>query len=362
MAKQKLLIINPNQFGYATGFHYYCKYIQPYFEIDFLCFDQGLKKITEEGTIIYYQIYNRNKIIRLLYFIYFAFKLSRQKKYDVLLTTNFKFVFVLGAFCSCKKKILDIRSGNLHKNKLIRWHKNLGITLSSLFFDKVIVVSGGLAKLLKLSSLNTFIIPLGADIIDNTQKIYNKLNLIYVGSLNNRNIDKTIEGLNLFIQKYKNYKAIHYDIIGFGTKEDEETLNNVIQRNNLQDLVQFQGRKSHQELPVYFANATVGISFIPQTPYYDIQPATKLFEYALSGLINIATNTTENKLLITKDNGVLCDDNPHSFFEALEKVYHSLSNYDEYMIRSTLSGHSWKKITLETLLPVMDENIQISKD
>ncbi len=44
-----------------------------------------------------------------------------------------------------------------------------------------------------------------------------------------------------------------------------------------------------------------------QNEFYNVQPATKIFEYSMSGLITIATDTFENK--INKwDNGILCDD------------------------------------------------------
>jgi len=43
-------------------------------------------------------------------------------------------------------------------------------------------------------------------------------------------------------------------------------------------------------------------------PYYDCQPATKTFEYILSGMVCIATSTYENKKLINNINGVLCND------------------------------------------------------
>ena len=57
------------------------------------------------------------------------------------------------------------------------------------------------------------------------------------------------------------------------------------------------------------------------TKFYDIQTPTKTFEYIISGLFCIATNTTANKNLINKDNGILCDDNATSFSNALMKLY-----------------------------------------
>jgi hypothetical protein len=33
-----------------------------------------------------------------------------------------------------------------------------------------------------------------------------------------------------------------------------------------------------------------------QNEFYNVQPATKIFEYSMSGLITIATDTFENKI------------------------------------------------------------------
>lgn len=107
--------------------------------------------------------------------------------------------------------------------------------------------------------------------------------------------------------------SIKYDIIGFGRMEDEERIKNSIKENRLEKEVCFHGRRNHSELRPFFERATIGVCFIPQTSFYDIQPSTKLFEYAMSGLITIATNTLANKKYITCANGVLCNDSVADF-------------------------------------------------
>jgi hypothetical protein len=76
MKKKRLLVINPNQFGYAAGYHYYCKYLKDYFEIDFLCFDKGYPKLNENNVNVIYLGFNKNKYKRFFHFLYNAINLS----------------------------------------------------------------------------------------------------------------------------------------------------------------------------------------------------------------------------------------------------------------------------------------------
>jgi len=93
---------------------------------------------------------------------------------------------------------------------------------------------------------------------------------------------------------------------------------------------------------------------VPQTPYYDVQPPTKIFEYALSGLITIATNTAENRRFITDMNGVICEDNADSFCDAMEKVYANLDEYNDRKIRESLKEYNWEKIVKNILIPILE--------
>lgn len=354
ISDKKLLIINANQFGYSAGYHYYCRYLKKDFEIDFLCFDKGLAKVVEPGVNIIYRDFNQNKIKRLIGFIRYAIKLSRQKDYDAILCVYFKLAFLVGIMAKGQLRILDIRTGSLSDNKFNRWFHNRMILFSTLFFHKITVLSKRLANLLKLPSRKTTILPLGADILDTSPKVYDKMHLIYIGTLHKRNIDRTIDGFAGFYNKYFTKISLRYDIIGFSHKaEDMEKILQTIERHNFKGIVCFHGRKNHQELKQYLKNATIGVCFVPQTPFYDVQPSTKVLEYALSGLVTIATNTSENRPLINDRNGVICQDNADSFCRCLEKIYSNLVHYDESEIRNSQMTFRWIKIVENTLLPLL---------
>jgi len=353
ISKEKLLIINANQFGYSSGYHYYCRYLKKDFEIDFLCFDKGLAKVVEPWVNIVYRDFNQNKIGRLIGFVRCAIRLSRQKDYDAILCVYFKLAFLVGIMAKGQLRILDIRTGSLSDNKFNRWFHNRMILFSSLFFHKITILSKRLANLLKLPSRKTTILPLGADILARSPKVYDKMHLIYIGILYKRNIERTIEGFSRFYEKYSGKLSIHYDIIGFGRPEDEKKIRNAIENHNMEGVVVFHGRKNHHELKPYLQNATVGICFIPRTRYYDVQPPTKIVEYAFSGLITIATDTLENRDFINDENGLLCRDNAGSFCDALEEIFSRLEHYDEYRIRTSLSDFSWQRIIANVLVNVL---------
>jgi len=226
---------------------------------------------------------------------------------------------------------------------------------SCLFFDKITILSSSLASLLKLPSKKTLILPLGASVLDETPKRFDKIHLIYIGNLEKRHIKRTIDGFYLFHTKYAGRVSLRYDIVGFSNNmDDEENIKTSITENNLKDIVIFHGRKNHQQLKEYIQNATIGVCFVPQTPYYDVQPSTKIFEYALSGLITIATDTSENRRFISDVNGVICQDNAESFCEALETVYANMVSYSDIETRKSLSQYNWSYITKHILLPILN--------
>ncbi|OQB30075.1 MAG: Glycosyl transferases group 1 [Bacteroidetes bacterium ADurb.Bin174] len=352
--KKSLLIVNHNQFGHAAGIHHYCKYLKNDFEIDFLCFDRGLTKINESGINVIYHMPDENRAQRHLSFIFHAIIMSRQKDYNTVFCVYFRWVYLLGLFCEAREKILAIHTGSLNDNRFQRFLYNRMTLFSCLFFDKVISLSYSLANLLKLPQNKRAIVPLGANVLDDTIKQYDKMHLLYIGTLHKRQIEKTIEGFSRFHAMHGGKVSLRYDIIGFSHIEDDvDKIKDAIKKNNLSEIIKFHGRKHHQELKQYIKNATIGVCFVPQTPYYDVQPSTKIFEYALSGLITIATDTGENRKYINDVNGVICQDNENSFCAALEKVYESLGKYDDSKIRQSLSEYHWGKIVKNILLPIL---------
>ena len=102
--------------------------------------------------------------------------------------------------------------------------------------------------------------------------------------------------------------------------------------------------------------ANLGVAYVPMTPYYECQPSTKIYEYVLSGMYCIATNTYENRILIEPVNGLICDDNAESFCEALEQ-YHKMdrSGFNSAEIRKSMEKYEWSNIVNNQLFAIMQK-------
>jgi len=219
---------------------------------------------------VLYLPYNTGRIKRLFHFYSFLISFTWKEKIDILFTVQFKYCFIIGLLARARIKILDYRSGDLSSNVLRRKWNNISMRFDALFFSNISVISIGLRDILKLNKLKTLILPLGADIISGKQRSFERMDLLYVGTLSLRNIYQTIEGVELFLSKHPELlKLFSYTIIGFGSVEDEVNIKVLIKRLGLNDSVHFVGRKKYSDLRVYFDVCNIGITYVPITPYYE---------------------------------------------------------------------------------------------
>ena len=359
-SKPHLLFVYPNQFGYHTDTYKYCEYLQDSFQISYFCFDQGLPKTVLNGINLLYNPYYIGKAKRLIRFYYQAIKYAKEIKCDILFVVQFKFCFLLGLFVKARVKILDYRTGDLSYYRVIRYLKNKLMWFDSLFFDHISSISEGLRDILNLSRVKTLILPIGGDVLSTQVHSFDHLDLIYIGSLNKRNIYQTIEGIAVYLERAKAIVIpITYTIIGFGNKNEIIRINKTINKYNLGKIVTFMGRVKYSELSKYFDQCNIGVAYIPKKPYYEHQPATKTFEYIISGLFTIATSTFENSNVINEQNGILCDDSPESFSQALEVVYDRRQKINDPDIRATLKNFSWERIVNTILEPYLKKLIAV---
>jgi len=347
---KKLLIINKTQFGYHIDSYKYCQYLKNYFEITYICLDTKKPKIYEDNINIIYVQYQSSYLKRGLNYIKTCRSQIKNKKYDFIFLVYFIMALFVKLGISKENFILDIRTGSVNKSFLKRFIANFILKIETLFFKKITIISICLRKQLNISSKKSHILPLGSDPISNNAKNFDNINLLYVGTLHGRDIYKTIIALSKFIKNNKITYNISYDIIGFGTKEDEQLLIKTIKDENLNDKVIFHGRITHDKLIPYFTKANIGVSFIPLIKHYQCQPPTKTFEYINSGLFCIATNTYEHERLISSKNGILCQDNIESFILGLEKFESIRDTLNSNIIKNTLKNHSWEKIIKNNLL------------
>ena len=164
MNKSTLLFINGTQFGYSAGHYYYCKYLKDIFDIQYICFDRGQRKLELGSVKVHYISYHGNKFFRLFRFLKDSSIICNQLNPKVLFVVYFQYCFILSIFCRSLQKILDIRTGSLALNKQIRAIENYWLMSQSFVFKKRIILSEGLKKQLRSRSKNTLVFPLGGEI------------------------------------------------------------------------------------------------------------------------------------------------------------------------------------------------------
>ena len=343
MAKKNILFVNQSQFGYHIDYIQYCKYLKEEFEITYICWDYNRKKIEESGIKVHYVLRNGNIINRNTRFIKSVLSLLNQQKFSLVFIHFFRGASILPFLNLQRQNMhLDIRTGCVSPNAIQRLIYNSIIRFESMFFRSHSIISIGLRNKLGINK-NAYILPLGANPTYVNRQIKYKLHLLYIGTLSSRRIEDTIEGMRLFLNKQP--KAdIFYTIVGDGWQNEKQKLQNRTNKLGLNKHIQLTGYIPHNELMRYYRRTNVGISYIPITPYYEFQPVTKTFEYLMSGMPVIATNTYENNLVLNQNNGILIKDTPESFACGIEEIYQNIGSFNEDIIRKSVETYSWSRI------------------
>ena len=340
----KLLILCQQQFGYHIDTYFYCKYLSARYNITYLCWDYSLPKQAMEGITIVYISRTGNLLVRNLRYMLAAMSYLRHNCVDVCFNPYFRGCSLLRLFFPRQKFVLDIRSGYIKQHILSGKVYNFFLRLESIIFSHVTIVSMSLARKLKLQK-KISILPLGSISISDNIKTFNDLKFLYVGTLSNRQIEKTIHGVSLFLQKQqiKTFSFL-YTIIGDGDHGELEQLKALVNKLNLSCQVKLLGRIPFDQLKPYFDTHNIGVSFVPIIPCFDFQPVTKTFDSLLAGMPVIATATYENKLVINENNGVLIDDTIEGFASGIEEIHKKQGQYKSQNIRAAAQIYHWRLI------------------
>lgn len=340
--KPVLTIVCYNQFGYLTDTFEYCKFLKDTYEIHYLCIDYGQEKQVINGVDVHYFQTNKTGTKKWLSFLSFALK-TIPKNTSVLFVKYFLFSSVLG-FKYRSIANLDVRTGSVKAKNFPRFIENALISIESRAYKYRTIISDSLAS--KIIFPPYKVISLGANIKDLPDRTYQHdgIKLLYIGTLSGRNIDQVVIGLDLFVKSNPTLD-IKFDIVGDGYNNEVETLKSLVSARNLEELVTVHGRVPYQETSRFFEAASIGVSYVPKTSFFDVQPVTKTFEYLGAGLPVIATSTSEQLKVINKvEYGQTCEDTPESFKEALERC---VNNSDIYRLENIIEhakNWSWDSI------------------
>lgn len=345
---QQILLLDREQYGYHIDTLKYCDFLSLNYQVTLFCINNNLPKVNKENIKVEYSPYFRNEKIRTAMFLLFCI-IKMIGLHCAVFIHYFPYCHILKILFPHKKMILDIRTLSVSENEYQRKNFDNHLKHACSKFKYISVISKGVADILNIHDY--FLLPLGAEPLSYKPKNYQKLCLLYVGTFYNRHLEKTIEGLFLFLKN--NPKVdIKYQIIGFG--EGEDIIKQSISQYKLDKNVEFLGRKQYSELKRYFDTANIGVSFVPITDYYNYQPPTKTFEYVLSGLYCIATNTEANKEVISDVNGVLINDTSEAFCKALDFIYQKRQYLFETAIRTSLKNYTWNNLLNKYFTPILN--------
>ena len=315
--KKKILFINQTQFGYHVDYYYYAISLKKDYEVSYVAWDNGFDKIEGRNVNLIYIKRDGNKLQRILRYALLVLKNIINN--DIIFINYFIGASFIRLLFPNKCNVLDIRSVSVQKSSLKRIFKNGLIRLESYVFRKVTTISYETAKKLKLNLKTVDVIPLGGEIFDTSIKQFDKINILYVGTFHNRNILETIKGFDYYFQQNKQSKIeITYTIIGYGYNKEEKIITEAINKIR-NSRIRYVGRVKYTDLPKYFKQHNVGLSYVPITEYFNDQPPTKTLEYLLSGMPVLATATKANSELVKKETGVIINDGYMDISRGIDK-------------------------------------------
>ncbi|EJS60872.1 hypothetical protein CN505_08960 [Bacillus cereus] len=351
---RKILIVPKSQYGYNTDYFKMINYLaEQNVEVDVLCLDQGFQKISSPQNVKVNYIKQKGKGLN---YINYNFEIIKS---IIKGRKNYNWIIISGTIEYCgniplllKKLtqktvwIMDIRTCSVLENEKKRTRYDKVMKWSAKFFNHVTIISGLVAERLKIDSYT--LLPLGANkIVDVTQKKLRKekINFLYVGTFENRNIENIIKAYDIFHSKVRGSIKTRFDIVGFSnTNKTQQSILKAIESVKNPTGIIFHGRKQHDEIIHLFEEASVGFSYVPITDYYDVQPPTKTYEYIINGIMCIGTNTKANAQIINENNGILVNDDIDSLVNAMEDISKEIFKYNTSNISKTVQDYEWDKI------------------
>jgi len=335
----------------------FAKELTKYCDVSWLCLDQG-KPIIEIPNVSHIFLESKKyKFLNFLNYIYSIIRILIGNQYDLYYVKNFPLCFILPLFFPKRKLILQLATPSVKDRKFVRILENIFlIKLNTLFYKSIIVGTEHMVSRFNLPDSKTYKSSYGFDQLSTVNKKFDHISLLYIGTLNNRELEKTIYGFSKFYQEYCEKIKIKYDIIGSGNEKFVGRVIRAIQDTGLNDVIKYHGWMDDEQVIPFFDCCNLGVTFVPITDFYDIALVTKNFEYILSGIPVIATNTTKNKQYVNSDNGILVDDNESAFYDGLVRFYDVRNEFDSANIRETCSFFAWEKagkrfqVILETIM------------
>lgn len=353
--KTKILIVNMTQYGYWVDIYKYCEYLKHDFDVTHVGWDYNLPKVESPGVTNIYISRSGNKMVRYLKFLKSVNKCIYSNSFDIVFLEYFILSSIIKKLNRKTLFNLDIRTGWISKNIYKNYFLNAILRLESRTFRNITIISHNLAESLNIKKYH--VLQLGGECFSTTSKSFAQLHLLYVGTLQYRNLIECVKGYHQYLLGFKNGNQTKpvFTIVGDSTDNELSEIRDYITEYSLERYIEAVGFVHNNKLHSYFEKANVGVSFIPITPYFDNQPPTKTYEYLLSGLPVIATKTKENVRIIDNRCGVLIEDNANSFCNGIKEILNRTNLLEATDIRCIYKENLWENVIHNNLQPYLVE-------
>lgn len=292
----------------------------------------------------------------LIRFYIYVLRYLKNNTFDIINIDINRFCFLLPLFRRRNNYVLQMYTSSVGKSRILNFLFDLETKVITLFFKKIFIGTKWMEKKFNLTNKQTYVVNWGTMPLSTVPKLFDMIKLLYVGTLTNRELYKTVQGLSLFLENNKDID-ISYDIIGTGSDNDIQEVLDAIRNYKLDNIVHYHGFVADQNLPVFFEKCNVGVAFIPIKDYYNNVVATKLYEYYVSGLFSIATKTSENIKVINSINGVLIEDSAQGFLDGLIHIRNNLDKINPQKILEISLEFNMKHIAKRNMIPMYYELI-----
>ena len=325
-------------------------------------------KKEQNYEIIVLDYYKRNILLRIFLFFKMLFlnvKNIKKEKPDLVwvflsaggLMNSFLFVYKM--FWPKKKFFLQTSTPSVNKSKVKRDLQDfmLSVNLRLFRYVGVVGVESLNVRKFRLKKSQICDIKIGMPDYGYKDRLFDEINLVYIGTLNTRNIWQAVDGFSLFVGRNQNIPcSLH--IIGGGGQNEINRLEQSIKQSNYPDKITYHGQLSVEEVVSVFNICNVGLAYVPINNYFQ-NSSTKTAEFALCGMPIIATANNVRSKMVTDEIGVLCQDNPKSFAEALEVMWYNLqqNKYSSKQIRAKFESCSISYSMSNYYIPILKDII-----
>lgn len=360
MNKLKVLHVMMNNYGKNTAPYEYTQELNRLdYEITVASYGEPLSELNNINIINLEKPNSNKKYLDKIIFSMSVMKLIKSQSYDIIHVYHYRSAFLLPLFLFPyrKKIIIDVRTGNVSKSQWKSILGNLFTKFECKFFNNKISLDENLGRHIFGPKATFFHLPLGVNTrmfdVAASRNIRRNLGLEQEDKIffTHGSIDKSRNCLFLvkcFEEAFKSNRNLKLVIAGSGNQFYE--IEKYISKNELENNIKLLGFIPYSEIPYLIAASDYGLSYIPISPQYMNQPPLKTAEYLASGKPVLATQTNGNKTFITKQNGVLINDDFQSLLEGITYIQETL--FDKINIKNSIKAFEYKRIVSDKLVVI----------